>query len=223
MGRTSALQNRVFSVENDTALTKTYIGMVFAFQGLLVCGSVRDAVRVVKLCYQKRQIQPAAGDGRSSTKVAAPEKENPAGRRRRPFQYKDVVPEKENPAGRRATAIPILKSYCQRRKIQLAAGDGRSSTIIVLPDNEERIAFTSMWLALRAQLPRRMFSKVLYNSLVAAVVTALRGASRAEILGGLYGRLYAPLMVVFASERLGCGAWQGQLQLGEGYWAHGCF
>ena len=33
------------------------------------------------------KIQPAAGDDRSSTKVVLAENENPAGRRRRPFQY----------------------------------------------------------------------------------------------------------------------------------------
>ena len=42
---------------------------------------------VLKLYYQRTKIQPAAGDGRSSTKVVLPENENPAGRQRRPFQY----------------------------------------------------------------------------------------------------------------------------------------
>ena len=37
--------------------------------------------------YQRTKIQPAAGDGGSSTKVVLPESENPAGRRRRRFQY----------------------------------------------------------------------------------------------------------------------------------------
>ena len=41
---------------------------------------------VLKLYYQRTKIQPAAGDGGSSTKVVLPEDENPAGRRRR-FQY----------------------------------------------------------------------------------------------------------------------------------------
>ena len=35
----------------------------------------------------RTKIQPAAGHGRSSTKVVLPENENPAGRPRRPFQY----------------------------------------------------------------------------------------------------------------------------------------
>ena len=45
------------------------------------------AVPVLKLYYQRMEIQPAAGDGRSSTKLVLPETENPAGRWPRPFQY----------------------------------------------------------------------------------------------------------------------------------------
>ena len=45
------------------------------------------AVPVLKLYYQRREMQPAAGDGGSSTKVVLPEKENPAGRWRRRVQY----------------------------------------------------------------------------------------------------------------------------------------
>ena len=45
------------------------------------------AVPVLKLCYQRMKIQPADADGRYSTKVVLPENENPAGPRRRPFQY----------------------------------------------------------------------------------------------------------------------------------------
>ena len=47
-------------------------------------GDGRSSTKVVH--YQRRKIQPAAGDGRSSTKVVLPEKENPAGCRRPPFQ-----------------------------------------------------------------------------------------------------------------------------------------
>ena len=34
------------------------------------------------------------------------------------------------------TAVPVLKLYYQRAKTQLAARDGRSSTKVVLPENE---------------------------------------------------------------------------------------
>ena len=40
---------------------------------------------------------------------------------------KVVLPEKENPA-LPETVVPVLKLHYQRRKIQSAAGDGRSST-----------------------------------------------------------------------------------------------
>ena len=80
------------------------------------------AAPVLKLYYQRivlpenKKIQPATGNGRSSTKVVLPENENPASRRRRPFQY------------HRCTT--------RKRKIQPAAGDGRSSTKVVLAENE---------------------------------------------------------------------------------------
>ena len=77
---------------------------------------------MLKLYYQRTKIQPVARDGRSGTKVIRPENENPAGRRRRPFQYSSCT-----------TRFGILKLYYQRTKIQEAAGDGRSS---VLPENE---------------------------------------------------------------------------------------
>ena len=114
------------------------------------------AVPVLKLYYQTTKIQPAAGDGSSSAKVVLPESKNPAGRRRWPFQYCScstrarkssrpagdgrsstavVLPENENPVCRR-TAVPVLKLYYQRRKIQPAAGDGCSSTKVVPPENE---------------------------------------------------------------------------------------
>ena len=48
---------------------------------------LETAVPVLKLYYPRMKNQPAAGDGRSSTKVVLQENEKPAGRRRRPFQY----------------------------------------------------------------------------------------------------------------------------------------
>ena len=49
-------------------------------------GDARSSTKVVS-CNHRPKIQPAAGDGRSSTKVVLPKNENPAGLRRRPFQY----------------------------------------------------------------------------------------------------------------------------------------
>ena len=100
-------------------------------------GPPETAVPVLKLYYQRTRIQPAAGDGGSSTKV--------------------VLPENEDPAGPPETAVPVLQLYYQRTKIQPArrrrrfqyqscttrerrssrpAGDGGSSTKVVLPENE---------------------------------------------------------------------------------------
>ena len=45
------------------------------------------AVPVLKLYCRRTKIQPAAGDGRFSIGLVLPEDENPAARRRRPFQY----------------------------------------------------------------------------------------------------------------------------------------
>ena len=116
-------------------------------------GSPKTAVPVRKLYYQRAKIQLAAEDGRSSTAVVLPENENPAGRQRRPFQCESCtskeqksswppetavpvrkLPENENPAGRRRR--PFQCESCQRTKIQLAAGDSRSSTKAVLPESE---------------------------------------------------------------------------------------
>ena len=60
-----------------------------SFQGPHKLGITQPAtaVPVLKLYYQRTKIQPAAGHGRSSTKVVLPENKNPTGRRRRPFQY----------------------------------------------------------------------------------------------------------------------------------------
>ena len=75
---------------------------------------------------RERKIQPAAGGGRSSTEAVLPENENPAGRRRRPFQYGSCTTRQRK----------ILKLYYQKTKIQPAAGCGRSSTKVALPENE---------------------------------------------------------------------------------------
>ena len=83
------------------------------------------AVPVLNSYYQGTKIQPVAGDGRSSTKVVLPE------------TTKVVVPENENPAGRRRQPFQQLQSlYYQRTKIQPAPGHSRSSTKLVLPENE---------------------------------------------------------------------------------------
>ena len=55
---------------------------------------LETAVPVLELYYQRMKIQPAAGDGRSSTKV--------------------VLLEKENPARPPEMAVPVLELYHQR-------------------------------------------------------------------------------------------------------------
>ena len=65
-------------------------------------------------------MQPAAGDCGSSTKV--------------------VLPENRKCSRPPETAVPVLKSYYQKRKIQPAAGGGGSSTKVVLPENENAAA-----------------------------------------------------------------------------------
>ena len=77
--------------ECDTPLTKNDRFDVDV-PGFACCWSARDSVPVLTLYYQRTKIQPAAGDGRSSTKVVLsenenPANENPASRRGRPFQY----------------------------------------------------------------------------------------------------------------------------------------
>ena len=80
-------------------------------------------------------MQPAAGDGGSSTKVVLPERKSS-----RPpeaavpvlklyYQRTKMQPPPE-------TAVPVLKLYYQRTKMQPAAGDGGSSTKVVQPENE---------------------------------------------------------------------------------------
>ena len=96
------------------------------------------AVPVLKLYYKRTKIQPAAGDGGSSTKVVLPENENPAGRRRRRFQYERCATRERKSSRPPETVVPVLKLYYQRTKIQPAAGDGGSSTKVVLPENENR-------------------------------------------------------------------------------------
>ena len=55
--------------------------------------------------YQTTKIQPAAGDGRSSTRVVPPERENPAGR-----STKVVLPEDENLSGSRRSFLLLSTS-----------------------------------------------------------------------------------------------------------------
>ena len=87
-----------------------------------------NAVPVLYLYYQRTKIQPAAGHGRSSTKAVLPENENPAGRRRWPFQYQRCTTRERKSSRPPEMAVPVLKFYYQRMKIQPTARDGRSST-----------------------------------------------------------------------------------------------
>ena len=57
----------------------------------LAAGDGRSSTKVAL-----QEIQPAAGDGCSSIKVVLPENENPAGRRRRPFQHKSCTTRKSD-------------------------------------------------------------------------------------------------------------------------------
>ena len=70
--------------------------------------SPATAVSVVKLYYQRTKMQPAAGDGRSSTK--------------------DCIARERKSSRPPATAVSVPKLYYQRAKIQPAAGDDHFST-----------------------------------------------------------------------------------------------
>ena len=98
-------------------------------------GDGRSRSKVVLPGHGKNQ--PAAGDGRSSTKAVLPENEKPAGRRKRPFQYQSCTTKESKTSRPPETAVPVLKLYYQRMKKQPATGDGRSSTKAVLPENED--------------------------------------------------------------------------------------
>ena len=102
----------------------------------LVLSENDTAVPVLNLYYQRTKIQPAAGHGRSSTKLVLPENENPAGRRRRPFQYQTCTTRERKSSQLPATAVPVLNLYyqengnpasCRPRPFQY--------TKLVLPEN----------------------------------------------------------------------------------------
>ena len=78
------------------------------------------AVPVLKLYYQRMEIQPAAGNSRSSTKLVLPETENPAGRWPRRFQYQTCTTRERKSSRPLATAVPVLNLYYQTTKIQPA-------------------------------------------------------------------------------------------------------
>ena len=76
-----AVQNPLSFVKEDPT------GMNVIIIWPLVEGRAEEDYSSTTVYYQRRKIQPAAGDGRSSTKVVLPENAKPARRRRRPFQY----------------------------------------------------------------------------------------------------------------------------------------
>ena len=76
---------------------------------------IRSEIQIWLWEFKTGVIHQVAGNGRSITKLVLPEKENPSGRRRRPFQ---------------------LNLHYQRKKIHLVAGDGCSITSHVLGENE---------------------------------------------------------------------------------------
>ena len=96
----------------------------------------RTAVPVLKLYYQRTKIHQVAENGRSSTKVVLPENENPSGRRERPFQYSSCTTRERKSIRSPRTAVPVLKLYHQRTKIHQVTENGRSSTKVVLPENQ---------------------------------------------------------------------------------------
>ena len=85
---------------------------------------------------RERKIHQVAENGRSTTKVVLPENENPSGRRERPFQYSSCTTSERKSDRSPRTAVPVLKLYYQRTKIHQVAENGRSSTQVVLPENE---------------------------------------------------------------------------------------
>ena len=110
----------------------------------------KRTVPVLKLYFQRTIIQPAAGDGRSSTKVVLPENgiqlaagdgrsstkvvlenENAGSRPRRPFRYPSCTTREWKSSRPPETTCPVLKLYYHRIKIQPAAGDGLFSTKVV--------------------------------------------------------------------------------------------
>ena len=69
--------------ENDTYFQKRYPPII----AMVTFATATIAGQRLFVLPENEKIQPAAGDGRSSTKVVLPENDNPAGRHRRPFQY----------------------------------------------------------------------------------------------------------------------------------------
>ena len=94
------------------------------------------AVPVLNLDYNRTKIHPIAGDGCSSTTVVLPEIEILSSCRRWPFQSKSCTARERKSIRLPETAVPVLKLYYQRAKIHPVAGDGLSSTKLVLPENE---------------------------------------------------------------------------------------
>ena len=93
------------------------------------------AVPVLKLYCQRRKIQPAAGDRRSSFKNLSRE-----GKSSRPLDMavpvlQVVLSEKENPAGCRRPLFQFQVVLAEK-EIQPAPTHGRSSTNVVLPEKE---------------------------------------------------------------------------------------
>ena len=90
------------------------------------------------------KIQPATGDGNSSTRTVLPENEPTAGDGRSsttkeqnpPFQYSSCTTRKRKSSRPPATSVSVLNLDYQRTKIQPAAGDVRLSTKLRLPENE---------------------------------------------------------------------------------------
>ena len=100
-------------------------------------GPPETAVPVLKLYYQRTEIQQAAGEGDSSTKVVLPENEKSSRPPEKAIPVLKLYYQRTKKSSRPPeTAVPVLKLYYKRTNIQPAAGDGGSNTEVVPPENE---------------------------------------------------------------------------------------
>ena len=72
-----SISKQGFCLENDTPVTKND-RYDFCVPGFAYVLKRKRRVPVLNLYYQRMKIQPAAGDGRSSTKVVLADNNNPS-------------------------------------------------------------------------------------------------------------------------------------------------
>ena len=93
-------------------------------------------IPVLHLYYDFTKIQPAHGNVDSSTTFVLRFHENPAGSRKRRFQYYICTTISRKSSRLTETSIPVLHLYYDLTKIQLAHGNIDSSTKFVLRIDE---------------------------------------------------------------------------------------